>query len=135
MKSNIAEINCNQIKENIKDIRKKLEPKTKLMSVIKANAYGHGAIRVGKIAEESGVDYLAVATLNEAIELRLNNINLPILTLTKDIDLDATKRVGLKINGINFSSFNKILGRHVGPVSKIKECFCFTHNSIFSKSP
>ena len=46
---------------------------------MKANGYGHGLSLVGKIAEESGVDYLGVSCLKEAIELRLSGISLPIL--------------------------------------------------------
>ena len=44
---------------------------------MKANAYGHGAIEVSKVLEEENVDYICVAGLNEAVELRKNNIKLP----------------------------------------------------------
>ena len=51
------------------------------MGVVKANAYGHGAVEVSRKLEEIGADYLAVATLGEALELREAKISLPILIL------------------------------------------------------
>ena len=65
------------IGHNIGEVRKRLAPGVKLMAVIKADAYGHGACRVGKYLE-SQVDYFAVATLEEALELRESGITRPI---------------------------------------------------------
>lgn len=76
-----AEINLDNIKFNLNNIRKLLKEDTKVCGVIKANAYGHGAIMIAKVLEEEKVDYLAVARLEEAIELRQNNIKIPILCL------------------------------------------------------
>lgn len=53
------------------------------MAVVKANAYGHGAVAVSRSASESGADYLAVANLREAMELREAGMLLPILILTE----------------------------------------------------
>lgn len=75
-----AEISLRAIGHNIKEIKKRLHPGTKVLAVIKADAYGHGAIRVGKYLEQD-VDYLAVATIEEAIDLRQHGIVLPILIL------------------------------------------------------
>ena len=61
--------------------RKVIDKSTKLGAVVKANAYGHGAIEVSKVLEEENVDYICVAGLNEAVELRKNNIKLPILVM------------------------------------------------------
>ena len=78
-----AEINLNAIKHNILEIRKLLAPGVKYMAVVKANAYGHGAIGVARAAIEAGADYLAVANLKEALELRSAGIVSPILILTE----------------------------------------------------
>ena len=78
-----AEINLKAIKHNIGEIKKLLAPKVKYMAVVKANAYGHGAKAVAKVAIESGVDYLAVAKLKEALELREAGLVSPILILTE----------------------------------------------------
>ena len=78
-----AEISLDAIKHNIKEIKSHLSPKTRFMAVVKANAYGHGAVAVSRAAEEAGADYLAVANLREALELREAGMLLPILILTE----------------------------------------------------
>ena len=76
-----APVSLQAIGHNIGEVRKRLAPGVKLMAVIKADAYGHGACRVGKYLE-SKVDYFAVATLEEALELRESGITRPILILS-----------------------------------------------------
>ena len=53
------------------------------MAVVKADAYGHGAVRCAKTALNSGAEYLGVATVQEAIELREGLVNAPILVLSE----------------------------------------------------
>ena len=62
-------------------IRRQVGPKAKLLGVVKADAYGHGAVRVAKHLERLGAGYLAVSNLDECEELRVNGITLPILML------------------------------------------------------
>ena len=78
-----AEINLKAIRHNITEIRKLLKKGVKFMAVVKANAYGHGAAAVARAAVEAGADYLAVANLKEAMELRDAGIVSPILILTE----------------------------------------------------
>jgi len=78
-----AEISLDAIKHNIAEIKKLLDPRVKFMAVVKANAYGHGAVAVSRAAVEAGADYLAVANLKEALELREAGIVSPILILTE----------------------------------------------------
>lgn len=80
-KRSYAYINLNNIKHNYKQIKKSLKKETKFLGVVKADAYGHGAIKVAKLLQDEGADYLAVACIDEAIELRKNSIKLPILIL------------------------------------------------------
>lgn len=76
------EIDLSAIKNNIAIIKKNISwPKVKLMPVVKANAYGHGLLEIAKICQKEKVDYLAVATFDEAMILRRNNIKLPILII------------------------------------------------------
>ena len=51
-------------------IKKHVKKDTKICCVIKVNAYGHGAVELGKLYEKSGADYFAVSNINEAIQLR-----------------------------------------------------------------
>ncbi|MBS0615748.1 MAG: alanine racemase [Verrucomicrobia bacterium] len=74
------EVDLGQFKKNIAIIRSFIGNRL-LCIPVKANAYGHGLCAMGKAAEEAGVDYLAVAHLQEGIELRKANVRLPILVL------------------------------------------------------
>ena len=76
-----AEINLDAIAYNYKEIRKKIGSDVKFLGVVKADAYGHGSIQVGKLLQELGADYLAVSSADEALELRVNGITMPILIL------------------------------------------------------
>ncbi|MBK9165659.1 MAG: alanine racemase [Acidobacteria bacterium] len=64
--------------ENVRSIREFIGPGPKFMAVVKANAYGHGAIECSQTLEKAGVDWFGVATLEEAHELRKNGIASPI---------------------------------------------------------
>ncbi len=75
-----ASIHLHAIKRNIDAVRQTLQAHVKLMAVIKANGYGHGAVAVGHALQDA-VDYFGVATIEEAIELRQNQITVPILIL------------------------------------------------------
>lgn len=76
-----AEINLDNISNNLKNIKKILKEDTKICGVVKANAYSHGAVQISKFLERENVDYLAVSRLEEGLELRQNDIGLPILCL------------------------------------------------------
>ena len=76
-----AEVDLDAIGHNISEVRRNVGEKVKICAVIKADAYGHGAVAVGKYLE-SAVVYFAVATVDEAIELREAGIKLPIIILS-----------------------------------------------------
>lgn len=75
-----AEINLDNFRDNFREV-KRLAKGKKTIGVIKADAYGHGAVEVAAILEEENADYFAVAAINEALELRKNGYNQPILIL------------------------------------------------------
>lgn len=77
-----ARIDLNAVASNIRSMRAKLKEDTRMIAVIKTNAYGHGAVQIARLTE--GYDYLwgfAVATVEEAMELRNAGIRKPILIL------------------------------------------------------
>ena len=76
-----AEIRPEHIVSNMRAIRASLPAGTKFLGVVKADAYGHGAVPVARALEQNGADYLAVACLAEALELRGADVRLPILIL------------------------------------------------------
>jgi len=67
-----AEINLDNLKNNIQEVKRVVKKDTIVTAVIKADGYGHGAVEIAGVLLENGADRLAVATLSEAIELRKN---------------------------------------------------------------
>ncbi|MBR5104389.1 MAG: alanine racemase [Bacteroidales bacterium] len=80
------EISLKGCLENYRYFRSILQDKTKLLVLVKANAYGHGAVQFASLMEEAGADYLAVAYPVEGIELRQAGIKSPIMVLTAGTD-------------------------------------------------
>ena len=76
-----AEIDLGAIAANVQAIRRQIGATVQMMAVVKANAYGHGALPVARQALACGADYLGVACLEEALELRGAGIDAPILVL------------------------------------------------------
>lgn len=79
--SSQAEINLDQFKDNLKAIAGICSAHVKLMAVVKANAYGHGAERIARTALKAGADCLAVANISEGIYLRSTGVQSMILIL------------------------------------------------------
>ncbi|RKP44802.1 alanine racemase [Cohnella endophytica] len=77
----VAEISLDALGRNIGAFRERIAAGTKLLASVKANGYGHGAVEIARRAVAAGVDYLGVAFLDEALELRAAGINAPILVL------------------------------------------------------
>ena len=76
-----AEIDLDAVAENYRLVRSLTRPSAKVCCVIKANAYGHGAVTLARFYEKEGADFLAVSNLEEALELRRAELTLPILIL------------------------------------------------------
>ncbi len=77
----VAKINLQALAHNFRAIKSLLAPQTKFLASIKANAYGHGAVRLAQELEHLGADMFGVACLYEVIELRKAGIKLPILNM------------------------------------------------------
>ena len=76
-----AEVNLDQLAANVRLIRRSVHRACEIMGVVKADAYGHGVLQVAPVMLANGVSRLAVSMLDEAIELRLAGIEVPILVL------------------------------------------------------
>ncbi len=93
-------IDLDAIQKNIQNLKQITDKKSKFMAVVKADAYGHGAVQVAKTAVEAGADWLGVARLNKVAEIRQAGIKVPILVfgyihpsqaaMINDLDLVAT---------------------------------------------
>lgn len=76
-----VEIDHQALADNIRALKGILAPQTALMAVVKADAYGHGAVKVAETVLQAGANWLAIATLGEGVELREAGITAPILVL------------------------------------------------------
>jgi len=113
-----AEVNLDNIEHNYRTIRAHVPENTKFLGIVKADAYGHGAVEVAKRLESCGADYLAIACLDEAVELRKNGVTMSILILghtPKDyvnqlLEYSLTQTVSCEAKAIEFSSAARELG-------------------------
>ncbi|MBU1024230.1 alanine racemase [bacterium] len=76
-----AEVNLDNLRDNVAAIRRYLKPDTKILGVIKANAYGHGMVEIGQTLSNEGIETLGVASLEEALTLKKKRIKSEILIL------------------------------------------------------
>ena len=81
LKRTWAEIDLDHLTHNFKVIRRHVGDKVKLLGVVKADGYGHGAVEIAKRLEQLGAGYLAVSNIDECEELRDSGVTLPILML------------------------------------------------------
>lgn len=118
-----AEINTDAIRHNFRQIKALFDEKVKLIGVIKANAYGHGAVKYGQILSQEGADGLAVARLDEALELRRNKIDLPILILGKVPEIQFTQaiknRISITVFDLDYAKRLSELARRLGETANI----------------
>lgn len=88
-----VEIDLDALKNNIRRIRSYVRPETKILGVVKADAYGHGCVPVARTLLENGADWLAVACIDEGVQLRRSGITCPILILGHTSEEEAERVV------------------------------------------
>ena len=81
LKRTWAEIDLDALAHNYGRLRQHIGPRVRFLGVVKADAYGHGAVQVARTLQELGADYLAVSSIDEAMELRANGVTMPVLIL------------------------------------------------------
>jgi alanine racemase len=99
MRATKALIHLDRLYRNIAAVRERAGPKPLICMPVKADAYGHGALRVAGAALDAGVRYLAVATVREGAELREGGIGAPVLLLSVPLpgELDEALACGLEL--------------------------------------
>jgi alanine racemase len=80
----VLEVNLNALVDNLNYFRSKLHRETKIMSMVKAFAYGSGSVEIAKTLQHHRVDYLAVAVADEGAELRRAGIRIPIVVMNPE---------------------------------------------------
>ena len=81
----VLEVNLNAVVDNLNWYRSFLKPETKLVCMIKADAYGAGAVEIAKTLQDHRVDYLAVAVADEGVTLRKNGITSNIMIMNPEM--------------------------------------------------
>ena len=80
------EVNLSALKHNLEVYKSRLPKQVKLLSMVKADAYGTGAGRVAQFLNQNGIDYLGVAFVDEGVELRQQGVQLPIVIMNPDVE-------------------------------------------------
>lgn len=119
-----AEINLKNIKYNVDSVKKALNKDTKLCCVVKANAYGHGAVEVSKFLEKENVDFFSVARLEEALELVKNNIKTPILCMGY---IDNCKIQYAIDNNIRITVYSLEIAQNINDLAKKSNKKAYVH--------
>ena len=91
----VRTIDLEALRENVRLLRSTLPEKTKLMAVVKADAYGHGIAKVARAALEAGASALAVARTDEGAALRQAGVTAPVLVLGASSDEEIAERLHL----------------------------------------
>lgn len=117
-----AIIDKDNLKYNLQQIRKYVDPKVKICVAVKADGYGHNAVLTAQIAEELGIDFLAVATVDEALELRNAGIKTNILLLSICTPPEMNDLFEYQITPLVFSK------EYIKLLIKTSDLFCETHN-------
>lgn len=114
-----VEVNLDNFIYNINQIKSKIGD-TEIIGIVKANAYGHGAIEISKTLIANGVNKLGVANIVEAIELRENNILSPIMILgvTEEIAIDYVIKYNLEAT-VSTYEFAKKLNFEASKANKV----------------
>lgn len=117
------EVDLNAIEHNLKTIMSVVGSGIKILSIVKADAYGHGAVKVSQVLEQNDTDMLGVAFPGEGIELRKNNINIPILilnpVLSEQIEDVIQHSLGVTVNSLDIANEISITAKEHNRIIKI----------------
>ncbi|MBD3379831.1 MAG: alanine racemase [Candidatus Omnitrophica bacterium] len=113
-----AEIDLNALKHNLKSVKSLLREGVGVMAVVKANAYGHGICEVSRALVEEKVEYLGVATVDEALTIRKEGINIPVLVLGSVLREEAEVCVD---NGVTLTLCDPDLLRDLDEIARKKK--------------
>lgn len=115
----VAEVNLDALKHNYKQIRGHVPHEVEIMAIVKADAYGHGAVEVSKLLQEEGVNRFAVAIVKEGEELRQQGITSPILVLGYTPRADIRALIENNLTQTVFSyEMAKVLSDEAGKLGK-----------------
>ncbi len=110
MRATVATVHLDRLRKNVQAVQSLLSPGVGLMAVVKANAYGHGALRVAQSVLEAGAMALAVALVEEGVALRQAGIDAPILVLGQPTVSEVDEAVA---NDLDIVVFEPLIFKHL----------------------
>jgi len=118
-----ARVDLEAIAHNARELKRRVGPNVELMAVVKANAYGHGALEVARVALEHGATWLAVARVAEGVQLRLAGISAPILVmgyfLPSEAEAVASYDLTTTVNSLEVARALSDQARRLGRIATI----------------
>ena len=120
----MARIDVMALAKNIEQVQAKLPEGLKVLFAVKSDGYGHGIEAVCHVAEETGVDYLGVVTVEEGAEVRHAGVKLPILLLSPVLRSEASLALDLdltfQVSDIEFAQFLSHLAQQMGKEVRVQ---------------
>ncbi|MFA5510597.1 MAG: alanine racemase, partial [Candidatus Cloacimonadaceae bacterium] len=92
-----VEIDLSAFRHNLRALKKHCEPHHQFMQIVKADAYGHGAIEISRVAVDEGASLLGVANVEEGKLLRIQGCNSPILILSPSLQSECEEIVSYQL--------------------------------------
>ena len=124
MTNSLARIDLATLAKNIEQIRAHLPQGVKVLFAVKSDGYGHGIEAVSRTAEEAGIEYLGVATVEEGTEIRHAGVKLPVLLLGPVLPSEARVALDLdltfQVSGLEFAQFLAHLTRKRGKKVRVQ---------------
>ena len=99
-----AEVDLGAVAHNVRELRRCADPRAKVMAVVKADGYGHGAVEVARMALANGAEWLGVARLPEAVPLREAGFDVPILVFGYTPPAEAGRLIDLDLRQSVYSA-------------------------------
>lgn len=116
----VLEVNLSALENNLQVFKKYIQKEVKIMAMVKAAAYGSGSFEVARLLEQKGIDYLAVAYIDEGLDLRKKGIRLPILVLNPEPSgFDAMLRYNLEAEIYSIKMLRQLVQSANGMETKI----------------
>ena len=108
-----VEVDLDRFTQNWQELRRLVGSSVQIMQVVKADAYGHGAIEISNMALKNGADWLGVANADEGVQLRVSGIHAPILILSPSMESEIPDIIKYRlIPSVSDAHFAKILQKH-----------------------
>jgi len=124
MTSSLVRVDLATLTKNIEQIRAQLPRGVKVLFAVKSDGYGHGIEAVSRTAEEAGMEYLGVATVEEGVSIRHAGVKLPVLLLGPVLPAEARVALDLdlsfQVSDLEFAQFLSHLSKELGKKAHVQ---------------